>query len=336
MSVTSRLECLQYRLEEQGLHYGRFSIGPIQRGQGITVGNALRRVLVSELSGVAITNVKFLHFDSIIHEFSTLPGVRESIFELLLSLKSVVISKVNSTSLIEPQKCLLSLRGPGVVKANAIQLPETLQLADPNQYIATLYSEDVFFDLELTIQEGQGLYVSQQDKQLDIHSIPVESTFVPVKKVHYIVEDYEVGNSELEKCERILLEVWTNGSIYPIEAIHQGAQVLMDLFMPLLELKESDEDKLPFILPTITQAQPAPIITTPGSFETLPPNQILIEDLGLSVRSYNCLKSAHIHTISDLLDYSKQNLLEIKHFGKKSAEEVVQALQNRLGIELPN
>jgi DNA-directed RNA polymerase subunit alpha len=358
MSVTPRLECLQYRIEEQCLHYGRFSIGPIQRGQGITVGNALRRVLVSELSGVAITSIEFLNFDSIIHEFSTLPGVRESVFELLLSLKDIVISKVDSQRVLEPQKCLLSLRGPGVVKANAIQLPDMLQLVDPNQSIATLYSENVFFDLELTIQEGQGLYVFPKDKRTDIQSIPVESTFVPVKKVHYIVEDYEVGNSEMEKCERIMLEVWTNGSIYPIEAIHQGTKVLMDLFTPLLELKEpkeDKEDKLSFVLPysqptnqtnqTIQTIQTIPAtlqsnLMSPKnvSVETLPflTNPILIEDLGLSVRSYNCLKSAHIHTVSDLLDYSKENLLEIKNFGKKSAEEVVEALQNRLGIELPN
>jgi len=352
MSVTPRLECLQYRIEEQCLHYGRFSIGPIQRCQGITVGNALRRVLVSELSGVAITSIEFLNFDSIIHEFSTLPGVRESVFELLLSLKDIVISKVDSQRVLEPQKCLLSLRGPGVVKANAIQLPDMLQLVDPNQSIATLYSENVFFDLELTIQEGQGLYVFPKDKRTDIQSIPVESTFVPVKKVHYIVEDYEVGNSEMEKCERIMLEVWTNGSIYPIEAIHEGTKVLMDLFTPLLELKEPPEDKLPFVLPysqTTNQTVPTIPATLTAvnsnlmspknvSVETLPflTNPILIEDLGLSVRSYNCLKSAHIHTVSDLLDYSKENLLEIKNFGKKSAEEVVEALQNRLGIELPN
>jgi DNA-directed RNA polymerase subunit alpha len=349
MSVTPRLECLQYRIEEQCLHYGRFSIGPIQRGQGITVGNALRRVLVSELSGVAITSIEFLNFDSIIHEFSTLPGVRESVFELLLSLKDIVISKVDSQRVLEPQKCLLSLRGPGVVKANAIQLPDMLQLVDPNQSIATLYSENVFFDLELTIQEGQGLYVFPKDKRTDIQSIPVESTFVPVKKVHYIVEDYEVGTSEMEKCERIMLEIWTNGSIYPIEAIHQGTKVLMDLFTPLLELKEPQEPKEPFVL-TYCQPTNQAIQTIPAtlqsnlmspknvSVETLPflTNPILIEDLGLSVRSYNCLKSAHIHTVSDLLDYSKENLLEIKNFGKKSAEEVVEALQNRLGIELPN
>jgi len=252
MSVTPRLECLQYRIEEQCLHYGRFSIGPIQRGQGITVGNALRRVLVSELSGVAITSIEFLNFDSIIHEFSTLPGVRESVFELLLSLKDIVISKVDSQRVLEPQKCLLSLRGPGVVKANAIQLPDMLQLVDPNQSIATLYSENVFFDLELTIQRS-GVVLFPKDKRTDIQSIPVESTFVPVKKVHYIVEDYEVGNSEMEKCERIMLEVWTNGSIYPIEAIHEGTKVLMDLFTPLLELKEPPKINFPLFYLTVKQ-----------------------------------------------------------------------------------
>jgi DNA-directed RNA polymerase subunit alpha len=334
MNVTPKLECLDLRIEELCLYYGRFRFGPLRRGQGITVGNALRRVLLSELSGVAITGVEFLTPDSIVHEFSTLPGVKESVFEILLHLKEAVISTTTPTTRVgelEPQKCSFSLQGPGRVNVQSIPLPPGLQFVNPNQYLATVYSESTVFPVEITIESGQGGSPSDlAPKQDSIHWIPVESTFVPVKKVNYIVEDIEVTRSEMEKQERIIFEVWTNGSVSPQEAIHEGAKRLMELFIPLLE-EPPEVDRFASSLPN-------PETSSPGkdlSLDTLPPGDILIEDLGLSVRSYNCLKRAQIHTVSDLLDYSQQNLLEIKNFGLKSAEEVAQALQNRLGIELP-
>ena len=327
MNLTPTLECLDYRIEDQCIHYGRFSIGPIRRGQGITVGNSLRRILISELPGIAITGVEFLNPGSTIHEFSTLPGVRESVFEILLHLKNIIICQTDPTIVLEPQKCLLHLQGPGTIKANSIQLPPTLKLVNPNQYIATLYSEDTTFDLNLTIEYGQGLQW--------IDSIPVESSFVPVKKVNYIIEDYEVSDSEVEKRERIVLEVWTNGSLAPKDAIHQGTQLLIDLFSPLLELKEPAFLENSLVTPLVLHNNQQQSKISNHLIDTKQSTEILIEDLGLSVRSYNCLKSAHIHTVSDLLDYSQENLLEIKNFGLKSAEEVAKALQNHLGIELP-
>jgi len=331
MNVTPKLECLDLRIEELCSYYGRFRFGPLRRGQGITVGNALRRVLLSELSGVAITQVRFVNTDSIIHEFSTLPGVKESVFEILLHLKEAVISQTTPMSEMEPQKCSFLLQGPGRVNVQAIPLPDGLQFVNPNQYLATVYSESVTFPLEITIEFGQGSSPTLKSESID--SIPVESTFVPVKKANYIVEDMEVTRSEIEKRERIIFEVWTNGSTSPQEAIHEGAQKLMELFVPLLEEPPEVDPSFRF-----GSSLPHPEVGTPGTdvaLEAVAPSEILIEDLGLSVRSYNCLKRAQIHTVSDLLDYSQQNLLEIRNFGSKSAEEVAQALQNRLGIELP-
>ena len=331
MNVTPKLECLDLHIEELCLYYGRFRFGPLRRGQGITVGNALRRVLLSELSGVAITAVEFVNTDSIVHEFSTLPGVKESVFEILLHLKEAVISKTNPMTEMEPQKCSFLLQGPGRINVQAIPLPAGLQFVNPNQYLATVYSESTSFPLELTIEFGQGS--SPILKNETLHSIPVESTFVPVKKVNYIVEDMEVTRSEMEKRERIIFEVWTNGSVSPQEAIHEAANRLMELFIPLLE-EPPEVDPLSRFGSSLPHSETSSL-GKDTSVDTLAPDDLLIEDLGLSVRSYNCLKRTQIHTVSDLLDYSQQNLLEIKNFGLKSAEEVAQALQNRLGIELP-
>jgi DNA-directed RNA polymerase subunit alpha len=339
MNNPTKLECLDLRIEEVCSYYGRFRFGPLQRGQAITVANSIRRILLSELSGVAITEVQFGNPDSMIHEFSTLPGVKESIFEILLHLKDVVISKTTPlSSEMGPQKCSFLLQGPGPVTVQAISLPSGLQFVNPNQHIATIYSENVVIPVEITIEFGQGCARVPKNQSMD--SIPVESTFIPVKKVNYVIEDIEVTSSEMRKKERIIFEIWTNGSVSPQEAIHEGAQRLIELFLPLLE--ESPEVD-PFVrfssnLTPFESQRNEEVLPSPQknlSAESLIPTGMLIEDLGLSVRSYNCLKKAQIHTVVDLLDYSQQHLLEIKNFGFKSAEEVVQALQTRFGIELP-
>lgn len=339
MNNPTKLECLDLRIEEVCSYYGRFRFGPLRRGQAITVANSIRRILLSELSGVAITEVRFGNTDSIIHEFSTLPGVKESVFEILLHLKDVVISKTTPMSEeMEPQKCSFVLQGPGHVTVQSISLPPGLQFVNPNQHIATIYSDHVAIPVEITIELGQGCLPVQKNQSMD--SIPVEPTFIPVKKVNYIIEDIEVTRSEMERKERILFEIWTNGSVSPQEAIHEGAQRLIELFIPLLDESPEVDPLLRFSssMTTIESPRSEEVLSSPrkdSPSESLIPSGMLIEDLGLSVRSYNCLKKAQIHTVVDLLDYSQQHLLEIKNFGMKSAEEVAQALQNRFGIELP-
>lgn len=339
MNLVTKLECLDIRIEEVCSYYGRFRLGPLRRGQAITVANSIRRTLLSELSGVAITEVRFGNPDSMIHEFSTLPGVKESVFEILLHLKDVVIAKTTPISQeMEPQKCSFVLQGPGRVTVQSISLPPGLQFVNPNQLIATMYSESATIPVEITIEFGQGCLPVQKNPSMG--SIPVEPSFIPVKKVNYIIEEIEVNRSEMERKERILFEIWTNGSRSPQEALHEGAQRLMELLIPLLE--ESSETD-PFVRfssnrKPLESARHEEVLLHPAQDspgESLIPSGMLIEELGLSVRSYNCLKKAQIHTVLDLLDYSQQHLLEIKNFGLKSAEEVTQALQTRFGIELP-
>jgi DNA-directed RNA polymerase subunit alpha len=283
-------------------------IEPLERGQGTTLGNALRRVLLSNLEGAAITAVRIA---GVSHEFATVPGVREDVLDILLNMKKVVLKSYSS----QPQIGRLLVQGPMTVTAEHFELPSDVELVDPSQYIATL-SPNSTLEMEFRIEKGKGYRAVDKgrDDSTALDFMQIDSVFMPVRKVNYSVEDARVGDA-MEK-DRLIMEVWTNGSLTPQEALSQAANILVDLFNPLKEItiepldKEDDEDNDPT-------------------------NQIPIEELQLSVRAYNCLKRAQINSVADLLDYSQEDLLEIKNFGAKSAEEVVEALQQRLGITLP-
>jgi DNA-directed RNA polymerase subunit alpha len=304
-----QVECIDSDAgNEQGL-YSKFVIEPLDRGQGITVGNALRRVLVSNLEGTAVTAVRMA---GVTHEFMTVPGVREDVLDILLNMKEVVLKSYSS----QPQIGRLRIEGPATVTADHFELPTEVELVDPTQYIATV-AEGHTLEMEFRVEKGVGYRAIERsrDESTALDFLQIDSVFMPVRKVHYAVEDARVGGS-LEK-DRLIMEVWTNGSLTPEEAISQAANILVDLFNPLKDITfeqlekdfQEDED---------------------------PTNQIPIEELQLSVRAYNCLKRAQINSVADLLDYTQEDLLEIKNFGAKSAEEVVQALQDRLGITLPH
>jgi DNA-directed RNA polymerase subunit alpha len=283
-------------------------IEPLERGQGTTLGNALRRVLLSNLEGAAITAVRIA---GVTHEFATVPGVREDVLDILLNMKKVVLKSYSS----QPQIGRLLAQGPMTVTAEHFELPSDVEVVDPSQYIATL-SPNSTLEMEFRIEKGKGYRSVDKgrDDSTALDFMQIDSVFMPVRKVNYSVEDARVGDA-MEK-DRLIMEVWTNGSLTPQEALSQAASILVDLFNPLKEItiepldKEDDEDKDPT-------------------------NQIPIEELQLSVRAYNCLKRAQINSVADLLDYSQEDLLEIKNFGAKSAEEVVEALRQRLGITLP-
>jgi DNA-directed RNA polymerase subunit alpha len=283
-------------------------IEPLERGQGTTLGNALRRVLLSNLEGAAITAVRIA---GVTHEFATVPGVREDVLDILLNMKKVVLKSYSS----QPQIGRLLAQGPMTVTAEHFELPSDVEVVDPSQYIATL-SPNSTLEMEFRIEKGKGYRSVDKgrDDSTALDFMQIDSVFMPVRKVNYSVEDARVGDA-MEK-DRLIMEVWTNGSLTPQEALSQAASILVDLFNPLKEItiepldKEDDEDNDPT-------------------------NQIPIEELQLSVRAYNCLKRAQINSVADLLDYSQEDLLEIKNFGAKSAEEVVEALRQRLGITLP-
>ena len=302
-----QIECIESKTEGTSKQYGRFILEPLKPGQGITVGNSLRRTLLADLEGTAIVAVRIAGVN---HEFSTITGVREDVLEILLNLKEVVLkSHIN-----EPQIGRLRMQGPAVVTAGVFDLPPGIEVIDNRQYIATICNNTIF-EMELRIEKGYGYkLVDNYIYEKSIDFLQIDAVFMPVKKFHYTVQE-KITNSTLIE-EKLILEVWTNGSLSPQEAISQGSNILTKLFYPLTHLNFK------------------PITQTENKKNDEMVSQVLIEELKLSVRAYNCLKRAQIHSISDLLDYSQEELLEIKNFGQKSAEEVINALRNRLGIHL--
>ena len=301
-----QIECIESKTRGAREQYGHFVLEPLQKGQGITVGNSLRRTILSELTGTAIVAVRIAGIN---HEFSTITGVREDVLEIILNLKEVVLKSYST----EPQMGRVKIQGPAVITTGLFDIPPEIEIIDPKQYIATICSNTIF-EMEFKIERGYGYRLVDKgidDKSIDF--LQIDAIFMPAKKFNYRIEEKKINITNTK--EKLFIEVWTNGSISPQEAISQGANILTKLFHPLTNIsfqsqKESQENAEKQI------------------------NQILIEELQLSVRAYNCLKRAHIHSIADLLDYSQEELLEIKNFGQKSAEEVIDALSTKLDINL--
>lgn len=303
-----QIECVESKTLKNQSQYSKFVLEPLERGQGTTVGNALRRVLLSNLEGAAVTAVRIAGVN---HEFATIEGVREDVLEILLNMKEIVLKSYTSA----PQIGRVMITGPATVRAAQFDLPSEVEIVDPGQYIATL-ADGARLEMEFRIEKGKG-YRSVDRGREDgsaVDFLQIDAVFMPVSKVNYSVEDARIDGS-LER-DRLLLEIWTNGSLTPQEALSQAANLLVELFNPLKDINlESIKDEYPD--------------------DEDPTSQIPIEELQLSVRAYNCLKRAQINSVADLLDYSQEDLLEIKNFGQKSAEEVIEALQRRLGITLP-
>nr|YP_009398962.1 RNA polymerase a-subunit [Cliftonaea pectinata]ARW68031.1 RNA polymerase a-subunit [Cliftonaea pectinata] len=302
-----QIECIESKTQGAREQYGYFVLEPLRKGQGITVGNALRRTILSDLQGTAIVAVRIAGIN---HEFSTITGVREDVLEIILNLKEVILKSYSS----EPQIGRVRIQGPAIITSGLFDLPPEIELIDPKQYIATVCNNTIF-EMEFKIERSSGYrLVNKGIDKKSIDFLQIDAIFMPAKKFNYTVEEKKINSDYVE--EKLFLEVWTNGSLSPQEAISQGANILTNFFYPLTNINfkaknNNDDNKEKKI------------------------NLILIEELQLSVRAYNCLKRAQIHSISDLLDYSQEELLEIKNFGQKSAEEVIEALKNRLNINLP-
>jgi len=305
------IQCLSSDTIESGACHGQFLINALKPGQGITIGNQLRRVLLSDLGGVAITAVRIA---GISHEFSTIPGVREDILEILLNLKGIVLQ----SDLQSPQFGRLNIQGPAVVTADFIQLPSNVKLINPNHYIMTISTANII-EIEFKLDYGVGYQLaSQAILDEDEQYLQLDTVFMPVQKVDFKIENiYDPTNTI---TERLFLDIWTNGSILPNEALKSAAQITIDLFTFLLQ----DNDTIP------TESLPS---KTPA-INIEPYTNIAIEELQLSVRAYNCLKKAQINTVGDLLQYSPEKLQELKNFGRKSSAEVFSTLKNKLGIIL--
>jgi DNA-directed RNA polymerase subunit alpha len=303
-----QIECVESSTEESRSHYSKFVLEPLERGQGTTVGNALRRVLLSNLEGTAVTAVRIA---GVTHEFATVPGVREDVLEILMRMKEVILKSYSS----QPQIGRLLVTGPATVTAAHFDLPSEVEVVDPTQYVATL-AEGGKLEMEFRIERGKGYRTVERGREeaTSLDFLQIDSVFMPVRKVNYSVEEARADGSITK--DRLLLEVWTNGSVSPQEALSSAAGILVDLFNPLKDIS---------LEPTDIGSE------VPDD----PTAQIPIEELQLSVRAYNCLKRAQVNSVADLLDFTQEDLLEIKNFGQKSAEEVVEALQRRLGITLP-
>ena len=305
------IQCLKSEKIDAGPCYGQFLINSLHPGQGITIGNQLRRVLLGDLGGTALSAVRIA---GISHEFSTIPGVREDILEILLNLKGIVFQ----STLKDTQFGRLKIQGPTVITADLIQLPENIRVVNPNHYIATIATSNIL-EIEFKLEYGTGYKLASQESVADPENfLQLDAVFMPVQKVDFHVENvYDTNNNV---TERLFLDVWTNGSILPTEAIRQGAQFIVDLFTLLVN--NQDTTRKPQLKP---ESQ---------SISIEPYTNIAIEELQLSVRAYNCLKRAQINTVGDLLQYSPEKLQELKNFGRKSADEVFLTLKNKLGIIL--
>ncbi len=288
-------------------NYGRFKIEPLDPGYGHTLGNALRRVLLSSIPGTAVTKIKI---DGVYHEFAAVPGVREDVTEIVLNIKGIRLRSFAE----RPIKVLLTKRGTGVVRAGDIDVPGNVELVNPNHYICTLDSADTTLEIELTVERGRGYLPADQRDTLPIGEIPVDAIFTPVPKVNYVVENTRV--QQATDFDRLLIEIWTDGTLKPGDALSHAAQVLVQYSQTVADFNRLTTDQ-PEVAAPNGLAIPADIYDTP------------IEELDLSTRTYNCLKRADITKVGQVLEMDEKALLSVRNLGQKSMEEIRDKLIER-------
>ena len=297
----ARIDCVEL---SQDNAYGKFVIEPLERGFGNTLGNALRRVLLSSLPGVAVTSIKI---EGIQHEFSTIPGVTEDVSEIILNLKTLS-AKLYSE---QAKTVMIDVKGPAEVCAKDIAVDDELEFVDPDAHICTL-NEDAHLQMTLTIDKGRGYVSADKNKypNMPIGVIPIDSIFTPIKKVNYTVTDTRVG--QITDYDKLTLEVWTDGSVQPDEAISLAAKILTEHLSLFVSLTDQ---------------------VTTISFTDQEDNnkdkvlEMTIEELDLSVRAYNCLKRAGINTVAELVQRNQEDMMKVRNLGRKSLEEVEQKLE---------
>ncbi|HET9030651.1 MAG TPA: DNA-directed RNA polymerase subunit alpha [Candidatus Aquilonibacter sp.] len=292
-------------VRERRENYAKFVIEPLERGFGITLGNALRRILLSSIPGAAVTYMKI---DGVLHEFSTIPGMVEDTIALMLNLKGLPV-KLNSD---EPRVLNLSVQGPKDVTAADIAPDADVEILDPNFHLATLSSKDAKLSMEIGIEKGRGYVMADKQRNIEhmIGLIPLDSIFSPIRKVNFTVDDTRVGQSV--DFDRLTIEIETNGSITPDDALATAATIM--------------QEQLDLFVGFTNREEPLP---------EAPPNEwdIPVETLNLSVRSFNCLKRAGISKVSELLDLTEDEIMKMRNFGRKSLDEIKQVLAER-GLSL--
>ncbi len=291
--------------------YGKYVVEPLERGYGTTLGNALRRILLSSLPGTAVTSIKIA---GVQHEFSTIPGVKEDVTQIVLNVKSI-IAKLHSTG---PKTVYIEANGACEVTAGDIKADGDVEVLNPDLHIATL-GADATLSMEMTMDHGRGYVPADRNKsgQTVIGVIPVDSIYSPVHKVNYTVENTRVGN--MTDFDKLTLEVWTDGTITARDAVSLGAKILCDHFTLFTDLSETVGSRSTVVEKTETQHDKVLEMT--------------IEELDLSVRSFNCLKRANINTVADLISKSEDEMMKVRNLGRKSLEEVINKLA-MMGLSL--
>ncbi|MFB3886850.1 MAG: DNA-directed RNA polymerase subunit alpha [Thermodesulfobacteriota bacterium] len=299
--------------------YGKFTAEPFERGFGITVGNSLRRILLSSLQGAAITSVKI---DGVLHEFSTIPGVKEDVTEIILNLKEVRL-KLHTEG---PKTIRVKAEGPRVLKAGDIQTGDAVEILNPDHHIATL-SRDAKLSMEMVVKMGRGYVSAEHNKEENqpIGTVPIDAIFSPIRKVNYTVTNARVG--QITDYDKLILEVWTDGSLSPEEAIAHSAKILKNQLSIFITFEEEEGEEM-----TISEEK--------DEIEKLNENLFRsVDELELSVRSANCLKHANIKLIGDLVQKTESEILATKNFGRKSLNEIKELLGEMglsLGMKLEN
>jgi len=294
--------------------YGKFVVEPLERGYGITLGNSLRRIMLSSLPGAAVSQVKI---EGVLHEFSSIPGVKEDVTEIIMNIKNLSIK--NSSDTNEPKTAYIEFNGEGVVKASDIQVDQDIEIMNPDQVIATLSGKDAKLYMELTITKGRGYVSSDKNKtgDLPIGVIAIDSIYTPVERVNVTVENTRVG--QVTDFDKLTLDIYTNGTIMPDEAVSLAAKVLSEHLNLFIDLSES--------------AKNAEVMSAPAVDESSKALVMSIDDLELSVRSYNCLKRAGINTVEELCCKTSEEMMKVRNLGKKSLDEVLNKL-SELGLSL--
>ena len=298
--------------------YGRFVVEPLERGYGTTLGNSLRRIMLSSLPGIAVSQVKI---DGVLHEFSSIPGVKEDVTEIVMNLKSLAIRSKSEFN--EPKVGMIEFEGEGVVTANDIKFPQDteLEIMNPDLVIATCSGgKDTRFIAEITVTRGRGYVSSDRNKTDDqpIGVISIDSIYTPVERVNMTVENTRVG--KITDYDKLTLEVFTNGTLKPDEAVSLAAKVLCEHLNLFVDLSD-------------TNVMDGPIIATKENNEKEKVLEMNIDELELSVRSYNCLKRAGINTVAELINRTPEDMMKVRNLGRKSLEEVLAKLKE-LGLEL--
>ena len=312
-----KIKCINTTTSSDGSQYGKFVVEPLEKGFGTTIGNALRRVLLSSLEGAAVTSIRI---EGITHEYTSIPGIVEDAIDIMLNLKGLTIKTEDK----EPQHLRLDVDRPGPVLASDLQLPAGVKVVNPDWLICTI-SEGGSISADITVETGKGyrtVDVLKENKgSIPIDLLPIDASFMPIKRVSYNVENTRVG--DVIDYDKLTLEIWSNGSIDVSSALSQSANLLIEHFMQIASITGQ-----PAVIPSQHVVEDVE--------EEAQTPSISIEDLELSVRAYNCLKRASINSLAELLKKSEHDLLNIKNFGKKSSDEVIEKL-HQVGLELqPN